>query len=242
MKMGAANHKCHKSTLRTLRIIAVSRPSGRSPSPKIGAIRRESGMTIDRERTRWFLHNILPHEPALRAWLSRCNVAGMEPDDVIQEAYAILAGLDTVDTIQHPRAYLYQIARSLITRHLRRARIVSIQAVADLDRLDQPDDAPSPEQCAIGRDELRNLERAIAAMPRQAREAFILRRVQGLPQREIAARMRLSESTVEKHISRGVRFLIDWFGRGGNACFQTSKGTGSEIATIDDHARVQSQH
>src|SRR3546814_7753313 len=41
-------------------------------------------------------------------------------------SYAILAGLDRVDSIQHPRAYLFQIARSQITRHVRRARIVSI--------------------------------------------------------------------------------------------------------------------
>src|SRR3546814_14899379 len=62
-------------------------------------------------------------------------------------------------------------------------------------------------------------------MPPQTREAFMLRRVHGLPQREIAVRMQLSESTVEKHISRGIRFLIDWFGHRGKTHSQTSKGT-----------------
>src|SRR3546814_1423614 len=94
-------------------------------------------------------------------------------------SYAILAGLDRVDSIQHPRAYLFQIARSQITRHVRRARIVSINAVADLERLEKPDVTPSPEQCAIDRDELRHLAHAIAAMHPQTREAFMLRRVQG---------------------------------------------------------------
>src|SRR3546814_3805048 len=84
-----------------------------------------------------------------------------------------------------------------------------------LERLEKPDVTPSQEQCAIDRDELRHLAHAIAAMPPQTREAFMLRRVHGLPQREIAVRMQLSESTVEKHISRGIRFLIDWFGHRG---------------------------
>lgn len=196
----------------------------------------------DRERTRWFLRNILPHESALRGWLSRRPLPGVDADDVIQEAYSILAELETVESIRYPRAYLFQVARSVITRHVRRARIVPIHTVDDLERLEHSDDAPSPEQHTIDRDELRQLARAIAAMPVKTREAFILRRVKDLPQREIAARMRISENTVETHISRGVLFLIDWFGRGGNKRSQTSKTLEAEIAGIDGRARHQSRH
>lgn len=197
---------------------------------------------IDRERTRWFLRYVLPHEPALRGWLSRRGLPGIDADDVIQEAYTILAELETVDTIVYPRAYLFQVARSVITRHIRRARIVPIHAVEDLERLDHPDDAASPEQLAIDRDELRQLARAIAAMPLKTREAFILRRVDGLPQRQIAAQMRISENTVETHISRGIRFLIDWFGSGGNIGSPASRKKESEISSINGQARNQSRH
>jgi RNA polymerase sigma-70 factor (ECF subfamily) len=196
----------------------------------------------DRERTRWFLRNILPHEPALRGWLSRSAPPSVDPGDVIQEAYTILAELESVEAIRHPRAYLFQVARSVIMRHVRRARIVPIHSVDDLERLELPDDAASPEQHAIDRDELRQLARAIAAMPPKTRQAFVLRRVDGLPQREIAARMRISENTVETHISRGILFLIDWFGSSGNNRSQTSKTVESEIASLDGPARHQSRH
>jgi RNA polymerase sigma factor (sigma-70 family) len=196
----------------------------------------------DRQRTRWFLRSILPHEPALRGWLSRRTPAGVDPDDIIQESYTILAELETVDAIRHPRAYLFQVARSVIMRHVRRARIVPIHTVDDLERLEHCDDAASPEQHTIDRDELRQLARAIAAMPLKTREAFVLRRVHGLPQRQIAARMRISENTVETHISRGILFLIDWFGRSGNKRSQTSRTTEAEIASIDGRARHQSRH
>jgi RNA polymerase sigma-70 factor (ECF subfamily) len=197
---------------------------------------------VDRERTQWFLRNILPHESALRGWLSRSTLPGVDPDDVIQEAYTILAELETVDTIRYPRAYLFQVARSVIMRHVRRARIVAIHAVDDLGRLEPPDEAASPEQLAIDRDELRQLAHAIAAMPPKTRQAFVLRRVRGLSQREIAAQMRISENTVETHISRGILFLIDWFGRSGNKRPPTSRNMESEIAPLDGRARNQSRH
>lgn len=197
---------------------------------------------IDRERTRWILRNILPHEPALRHWLARKQAAGLEIDDIIQEAYAIFADRETVDDIRYPRAYLFQVARSIVSNHVRRSRIVSIHAVEDLSQLDYADDSPSPEQVAVDRDELRRLAQAIGAMPAKTQEAFILRRINGMSQRDISEHMAISENTVEKHISRGLRFLTDWFGHGGKALAESSKEAELEIATVDGRARTQSRH
>ncbi len=197
---------------------------------------------FDRERTHWFLRNILPHEPRLRTWLSRMTNTGIDPDDVIQEAYSIFAGMESVHAIRAPRAYLFQVARSIVTQHVRRARIVSIHAVDDIAKLDHADDGASPEQLAIDRDELRILARAIAAMPARTREAFVLRRVKGLSQREIASRMQISENTVEKQISSGLRFLVAWFRDGGTEQPRTSIGLDVEIAALDVETRSQWRH
>lgn len=199
-------------------------------------------LAIDRDRTRWFLRNVLPHEPALRGWLGRRQPVGLDADDIIQESYAILADLESIDDIRNPRAYLFQVARSVITRHVRRARVVPIHTVEDLAELERADDRPSPEQVTIDRDELRRLAQAIGAMPAKTQEAFILRRVEGLSQREISARMAISENTVEKHISRGLRFLIDRFGHGGKALAKASREREMEVASFDGQARNQSIH
>jgi len=197
---------------------------------------------IDKARTHWFLRNVLPHESDLRRWLVKNPVLGIDPDDIIQEAYTILAELPSVEGIHHPRAYLFQVARSLIVRHIRRARIVSITAIDNLESLDRADDSATPEQLAIDRDELRRLAAAIAAMPTKTQEAFILRRVKGLSQRQIASEMEISENTVEKHISRGTRFLIKWFGDGGSARSHASRDVELEIASSDGRARNESRH
>lgn len=196
---------------------------------------------LDDEKTRWFMHYILPHEPKLRAWLGRRR-SGIDVDDVIQETYTVLAARENLSDIRYPRAYLFQVAHSVVVRHVRRARIVPIEAVADLESFAAVDEGATPEQSAIDRDELRRLAEAIAAMSGRTREAFILRRVHGLSQREIAARMWLSESTVEKHIARGVRFLINWFAHGGKAESQDSKVVDSLQNTLHERTRNQSEH
>jgi RNA polymerase sigma-70 factor (ECF subfamily) len=196
---------------------------------------------FDDERTRWFVNHVLPNEPALRAWLRRRRSAAFDVDDVIQETYTVLAARDTIDDIRNPRAYLFQVAYSIVVHHVRRARIVSIRAVNDLEGFDPADQAASPEQTTIDRDELQRLAEAIAIMPGRMREAFILRRVHGLTQREVAKRMKFSESTIEKHIGRSVKFLIDRFGDSGRAGPQASRTVKAETAVLD-RAKRQRGH
>ncbi len=76
------------------------------------------------ERAEWLARHILPHEPALRAWLYRRTGPRLEVDDVVQETYAVLAGLADVAHVDHPRAYLFATAHSVILQHIRRSQIV----------------------------------------------------------------------------------------------------------------------
>jgi RNA polymerase sigma-70 factor (ECF subfamily) len=169
-------------------------------------------------RSQWLAREILPHEAGLRRWLRSISVLDeADVDDLVQETYAVLATRASVADIADPRAYAFQVARSLFLRGVRRAKIVSISTGLDLSALDIPDDAPSPFEHVAGRDDLQRLAAAIEAMPPQTRRAFTLRRVDGLSQREVAKVTKLSESTVEKHIGRGIRILMTQFGRGGKA-------------------------
>jgi len=95
----------------------------------------------------------------------------------------------------------------VILQHVRRASIVSIDMVAEIDSADHAGDERSPDRCAAASEELRRVGRLIAGLPDKCRQAFVLRKVHGLSQRQIAASMGISESTVEKHIGKGVRLL-----------------------------------
>lgn len=194
-------------------------------------------MNIASARTIWLARHVLPHEPALRAWLRRRAVDGLETDDIVQETYAVLAGLASVDHIDAPRAYAFQTAQSVILRHLRRARIVRIDAIEDIDIVAAAADEPSPERQTSARQELRRVSGLIAGLPSKCREAFTLRKVEGLSQREVAQQMGISESTVEKHIGRALRTLMNAMKHGGNAIAEASVESGEQELRAHDAPR-----
>ncbi|HEY0265373.1 MAG TPA: sigma-70 family RNA polymerase sigma factor [Rhizomicrobium sp.] len=168
------------------------------------------------ERALWLGRHVLPHEAALRTWLRRRRLDGLEVDDIIQETYTRLIAAESVQHVLDARSYAFQIAGSVVIDHLRRMKVVSISSVPDMDTLDVVSDDPSPERQVIDRDELQRLAATIAGLPAKVREVFTLRRVYGLSQREVAEKMGISESTVEKHMSRGFLIMLQRLGHGGN--------------------------
>lgn len=171
--------------------------------------------TVTDCRAAWLARHILPHEPALRRWLTRGPARGVDIDDAIQESYARLAMLPSVEHISNPRAYFFRTVCSMVVNEVRRGRVVSLDSLGDWERLSiEALDVP-PDRDAESRQELRHVGEAIAQLPPRCREAFILRKVHGLSQREAAEQLGIAESTVEKHVGRGIAHLVRLFGRGG---------------------------
>lgn len=187
------------------------------------------------ERARWLARHVLPHEAALRAWLLRRVVGDLEPDDIIQEAYAKLIALPGVEGIRDPRSYLFQVAKSVIATQMRGRKVVTL-TIADVDMLDQAADEPSVEEQVADREELQRLMDAVAALPEPTRTIFRLRRIEQLPQREIANRLRMPESTVEKHISRAFAHMSVMFARGGKRRVLASRLRDGDTAGQDEAA------
>jgi RNA polymerase sigma-70 factor (ECF subfamily) len=183
------------------------------------------------DRALWLGRHVLPHEPSLRTWLKRRRLQGLEVDDIIQETYSRLIGADSVAHVLDAKSYTFQTASSVVIDHLRRMKVVSIASVPDLEALEIRSEDPSPERQAIDRAELHRLAVAIAALPVRVREVFTLRRIHGLSQREVADKMGIAESTVEKHMSRGFLIMLDLFGYGGNAPPHPSHTVSGKIGT-----------
>ena len=156
----------------------------------------------------WVASSILPHEPAVRAWLRPRVQSGQDVDDLVQEAYAKLSALSVVDHITRPRSYFFQTVQNLLTDHIRHERIVRIEAVADVGALDTADDEPSAERIVGSRREFARVAALIENLPDRCRQIFRMRKIEGLSQREIASRMGVSENVVENDAVKGLRLIM----------------------------------
>ncbi|MDZ7863435.1 sigma-70 family RNA polymerase sigma factor [Acidovorax sp.] len=126
--------------------------------------------------------------------------------DLAQESYArVLSAQHTGQPVLDGRALLYRTARNLVIDQHRRAEVRSHDSL-DLVAEAQEPPAPhhlQPEEALASQQAVHGYVKVIENLPPRCREAFVLHIIDGLPQAEIAERMGISVSMVEKHVVRG---------------------------------------
>src|SRR6185436_8147057 len=101
------------------------------------------------------------------------RVPGLEIDDIVQETYAKLAALESVEEVRRPKNYVFQTAYSILVTHVRRLRVVSIRAMDNIEALNVGSEEPSPERQLDARQQLDQLAEAIALLPEACRKVFV---------------------------------------------------------------------
>ncbi len=169
---------------------------------------------VEFDRQAWFAQHILVHEGRLRAYLRRFLRAPSDVADGIQETYARLLSLrdHELRAIRSPHAFLFTAARNLALEWSRRERLNFCELLPETGVSSVLDASPSAYEQLGAHQELELLGRAIARLPERCREVLILRKLYGLSQKEIAARLGITENTVEKHAANGVRLCAAYLG------------------------------
>jgi RNA polymerase sigma factor (sigma-70 family) len=158
----------------------------------------------------WFKREILAHEPMLLRYLMRVWPRKHEVPDLRQETYARVYEAAIASRPVSPRAFLFTTAHHLMADRVRHERIVSIEAVGDIEALNVLHDEISAEQHVSARQELKRLAVAMDRLPPRCREVMWLRRVEGLSQKETAERLGVSVKAIEQHVSKGGRLLAEY--------------------------------
>lgn len=161
-----------------------------------------------REIVAWVGSNIVPHEADLRVRLRGMAVGEPEIDDIVQDAYVKIASLDSVAHIRSGRGYFFATARNVLLDRIRRNRIVRIDSMTEMEALTLADETPDPERRISAQMQLERVRNLIKALPDRCRQIFELRRIQGVPQREIAKRLGIPEHTVEAQAVRGLKLIL----------------------------------
>lgn len=141
--------------------------------------------------------------PFLKKFVSRFITNHHDIEDVAQEAYmrAFAAEQKKDGEVEEPRAFLFKIARNVAISRLRKK---SEQITGYIEDLSVPlvIEEADPEKELQANQHINVYCEAIARLPKNCREAFLLRKVHGMKHKDIAKQMNVSLSSVEKYLKR----------------------------------------
>ena len=156
----------------------------------------------------WVAREILPHENAVHAWLSRRWRNVVDPDDVIQEAYCRISSLARVDHIGNPIGYFRRTVHAVVTDTLRRSGIFGFISMTEIEWLNVMDSEPLADRVVEADQELKRVNSLLSELSDTCRQAIELRRIEGTSQREAAERLGVSEDVIRNHLVRGVKKIL----------------------------------
>jgi len=157
----------------------------------------------------WFTSEVLPLQPMLARFLRQNWRDVAEVSDLLQETFVRIYTAASRERPMNVKPFMFSIAKNLLIDRLRRANTVPIQTMADFERLNVLDNTPDPEQQTSTREELRLLEQAIDTLPKRCRDVLVLRKIEGLSQREVAKILGITEHVVEHQMSAALNKLAE---------------------------------
>ncbi|MFK8032386.1 MAG: RNA polymerase sigma factor [Gammaproteobacteria bacterium] len=169
----------------------------------------------------------------LSAIRPRASVQDIE--DILQDTYINTYQSSLKKNISFPKAYMVKTAIRLANRQIEVAQRLECD-----DSIEQKSDETAAiydsikfdsqtEQAAVNQEEFCSLCHAVNELPEQCRRVFILKKVYGLSQRDIAEKLGISESTVEKHVAKGLLRTLEFY----TALQENTAGNADNIRKLD---------
>jgi RNA polymerase sigma-70 factor (ECF subfamily) len=149
----------------------------------------------------------------LRFLVARTGDSG-EAEEILQDVWIRLRQVPSAP-IANGRAYLYRMAQNLVVDRIReKQRRMQRERTWLDDRTDHAasgiepvDPSQTAEDTLVEREETARLLSALATLPEGARKAFELHKIDGLSHADVAGRLGISKSGVEKHMAVAMKYL-----------------------------------
>jgi len=131
-------------------------------------------------------------------------------EDVVQETYLRALEAQKRTKIINPRAYLYQTSRNLALKELGRSGYRLTDSLEKSAQENVLANGSGLDEEYAARQTFELFCRAVRQLPIKCRRVYVLRKVYGFSQKEIAIRMNISEKTVEAHLAKAAVRCMDF--------------------------------
>ncbi|MBO9708898.1 MAG: RNA polymerase sigma factor [Caulobacter sp.] len=131
-----------------------------------------------------------------------------EVEDLVQEVFLRIVRRGDYEQLEHLDGYIFETAASVLKDHFRQGQARRRDRHVEFESDRHGASTPGAEATLTSRESLEAAIQTLMVLPQRTRTVFVMRRLEGLSYREIAARMGISVSGVEKHMVRAVQHLL----------------------------------
>lgn len=158
-------------------------------------------------KVRFFELTMWPHMRAsynLARWLARND---QDAEDIVQEAFLKAYKAQESFRGNNARSWMLSIVRNTAMDFLRRYKASRASPLED-EAHEPPDHAPNPERQLLDESRREQVRQAISRLAEEFREVVVLREIEGLSYKEIAAVLSIPMGTVMSRLSRARNLLL----------------------------------
>ena len=158
-------------------------------------------------KVRTFELTMWPHMRAaynLARWLVRDD---QDAEDVVQESFLKAFKAQASFRGSDPKVWMLSIVRNAAMDFLRRHKSSATVTLGD-EGYDSKDDSPDPERALLEQTRRERVRAAISRLTPEFREAIVLREIEGLSYKEIAAIAEIPVGTVMSRLARARSLLL----------------------------------
>ena len=168
-------------------------------------------MAVVRQRYLFLTHNkmskihkvFIENQSVVRRIVAKYRSNKEDVEDLVQDTFLKCFAADLKQTIHDPKAFIFRVAKNVAISEAKRKRHSTTHSIEDLGGIEVYEDVRqvSPERQVEEKRKLVLFSHALAELPPELRCALVMRKIDGLKFKQIATRLGVSVSTVEKRVA-----------------------------------------